>query len=443
MSPAGRWPRGLIALRERNYTLYVVGQLVSQLGNWIEATAVAWLLYELTESPLLLGLGGLARAAPLILLALPGGAVADRRPLRTLLLFTESTLLAVSLAVGVLAATDRLAFWHLYILNLISGGLAAFSVPARQALFPGLVPRAAMPSAVVLNAVAVRSAAFLGPSIAGFALATSGYAAPFLLNAASFLGMLLALLAMRLGHLPTNRSAGPSLRQGMVEGVQFVWQNPVLRVVLALEVLIGLFGGNAALVTIVARDVLDAGPQGLGTLLSGLAAGSLVGMLLMVAVHVERRGALILVVGGAYAFFLAGFSRSELLWLSTALLFGVGIADAVAAVTRNTVAQLAVPDALRGRVMSIVVLVTRGSTPLGQVQTGTVAGLAGGPAAALIGAVVVAAGVGLAAWRSPALRALRVAVGDETGGSPPQPAPAGAPAGGGRAPAGARGRSRG
>src|SRR3990172_8132734 len=128
-------PRGLRALRERNYVLYLAGQFTSQLGNWAEQTAVAWILYELTNSPLLLGLSGLARAVPMIGLTLIGGAVADRVPRRALLLLTESAMLVLSLAVGLLALGGRLEFWYLYVLSFASGALSAFSVPARQAMF--------------------------------------------------------------------------------------------------------------------------------------------------------------------------------------------------------------------------------------------------------------------------------------------------------------------
>ncbi|MBA2689459.1 MAG: MFS transporter [Burkholderiales bacterium] len=396
-----RWPVGLTALRERNYVLYVVGQFTSQLGNWIELTAVSWILYEMTNSPVLLGLSGLFRATPVILFALFGGAIADRVPRRFLLLLTESTMLIASLTMGLLAASDQLLFWHLYLLNLVSGTLSAFSVPARHALFAGLVPRSSMQSAVTLNAVAVRSGGFIGPSIAGFALAFGGYSLPFLLNAASFLGMLAALLAMRLPPVKEGAKAPNStLWSGMTEGLAFVWRNPLLKVALGLEVISGLFGHNTALITILARDVLGAGPEGLGFLLSALGAGGLVGMGLMVAFQVERHGRLILTVGALYALLLAAFGVSRWLGLSAILLFALGAADGVWAVTRNTMAQLLVSDALRGRVMSVVVLATRGSSQIGRLQSGALVGLMGGPAAVVVGAAVIGAAI-LASRRVP------------------------------------------
>lgn len=403
-------PRGLLALHERNYRLYFLGHVTSQVGSWIEQTAVAWILYEMTNSTILLGLGGLCRAAPMILLGLLGGAIADRLPRRMLLIMTESTMLLVSTIVGLLALTGHLQFWHLYLLSLTSGTLFAFSVPARQALFPELVPRAAMPSAVTLNSVAARSAGFIGPSIAGVALAFSGYAMPFLLNAASFLAMLAALAALRLpAHARAHKSTRPSLRKDMLQGLRFIWHNPLLKGVLALELFAGLFGHNSALITIMARDVLHTGPQGLGLLLSALAAGALAGMLVMVLSHTERYGRIILIAGASYTLLMIGFGVSGLFGLSLVLLFAIGAADGIWGVARNTAVQLSVPNELRGRAMSVVFLATRGSTPLGHFTSGLTASFIGGPATIVLGAALIGAAVAATARRVPGFGSTRPA----------------------------------
>jgi MFS family permease len=396
--PARSWlPPGLIALRERNFVLYTVGQFTSQLGSWIELTAVSWIVYEMTNSPFLLGLVGLFRATPTILLALFGGAIADRLPRRLLLMCTESTMLVLSLTLGVLALTGHLEYWHLYVLNFISGTLQAFSVPSRHALFAGLVPREAMSSAVTLNSVAVRGGGFIGPSIAGVALAYGGYSLPFFINSASFVAMLLALVMMRLPKTKDAPVKHPPLRKGMAEGVAFVWNTPLLRVALLLELATGLFGHNAALITIIVRDVLNAGPQSLGLLMSATGAGALVGMTLLLTFPVRQHGQLILTLGFFYTVLWVGVGLSQWIWLSAALLLVLGIVDSVWGVTRNTLAQLLATDAMRGRVMSIVMLVTRGSSQMGRVQSGFTVGLIGAPATVLLGAGIIGAAV-LASW---------------------------------------------
>lgn len=388
--------RGLDALHSRNYVLYFSGNFVSQAGNWVEQTAVAWVLYQLTDSAVLLGLSGLARAVPTLTLALVGGAVADRLPRRKLLYFTESSMLVASLTIGFLAWSGRLEYWHLYVLSFVNGTLSAFSVPARQALFAGLVPKTAVQSAVTLNAVAVRAGALLGPSIGGAALAYGGHALPFFVNAASFLAMLFALMGMKLAiiSLPGRKS---TLWHGMTDGLRFVWQHAPLRAALGLEVIGGLFGHNVTLITIIARDVIGTDAQGLGWLLSALGAGAMVSMAYVIASPVERHMRVILYAGAIYALFLAAFAVSHWLWLSALLLFLLGTSDGVWGVSRNTLAQTLVPDALRGRVMSVVVITTRGTAPLGRLQAGFLAELIGAPAAMVLGAAVIAAAV--ARWR--------------------------------------------
>lgn len=388
--------RGLDALRSRNYVLYFSGNFVSQAGNWVEQTAVAWVLYQLTDSAVLLGLSGLARAVPTLALALVGGAVADRLPRRKLLYFTESSMLVASLTIGFLAWSGRLEYWHLYVLSFVNGTLSAFSVPARQALFAGLVPKTSVQSAVTLNAVAVRAGALLGPSIGGAALAYGGHALPFFVNAASFLAMLFALMGMKLSmtSVPARNS---TLWHGMTDGLRFVWQHAPLRAALGLEVIGGLFGHNVTLITIIARDVIGTDAQGLGWLLSALGAGAMVSMAYVIASPVERHMRVILYAGAIYALFLAAFAVSHWLWLSALLLFLLGTSDGVWGVSRNTLAQTLVPDALRGRVMSVVVITTRGTAPLGRLQAGFLAELIGAPAAMVLGAAVIAAAV--ARWR--------------------------------------------
>jgi hypothetical protein len=395
----GSWlPPGLIALRERNFILYVVGQFTSQLGSWVELTAVSWIVYEMTNSPFLLGLVGLFRATPTILLALFGGAMADRLPRRMVLMCTESTMLVLSLTLGLLSVTGHLEYWHLYVLNFVSGTLQAFSVPARHALFAGLVPRSSMSSAVTLNSVSVRSGGFIGPFIAGVALAFGGYSFPFFMNAASFVAMLIALAMMR---LPNARNEAPvkhpSLRKGMTEGVAFVWSTPLLRVALLLELATGLFGHNTTLITIIVRDVLQAGPESLGLLMSATGAGALIGMTLLLTFPVKQHGRLILILGVLYTLLWAGFGLSQWIWLSAILLLALGVVDSAWGVTRNTLAQTLTTDALRGRVMSVVMLATRGSSQMGRVQSGFTVGLIGAPAAVLLGAGVVGMAV-LASW---------------------------------------------
>jgi sugar phosphate permease len=194
---------------------------------------------------------------------------------------------------------------------------------------------------------------------------------------------------------PIAEEAPPrtSILLSVKEGLRFVWSSAALKVALSLEIMTGLFGYNSTLVTIFSRDILHAGPQGLGLLFSALGAGGLLGMAAMMSFRVQRHARLILLFGILYVALWTGFGLSKSLWLTALVLFFLGAVDSMWSVTRSTMAQLLVPDALRGRVMSVVMLATRGSGQLGHVQGGAAVSLVGGPAATLVGAGIIACGV--------------------------------------------------
>lgn len=400
-----RLPAGLAPLRERNYALYVLGHAVSHSGTAMEVTATSWVLYELTGSPLLLGLAGLVRTVPIFAFVLIGGAAADRFPRLPILFVTQLGFLANALVLGTLVATGNVAPWHIYAISFLNATLNAFDVPARQALFPSLVPRRQVAAAVTLNAVAARSGNLVGPAVAGLVMALASNAAPFFLNAVSYLALVAALLAMRIPSVPARARAALPLRRELAEGVSYALRHGVLLPLLVLEALASLFGHNTALLTVFARDVLRTGPEGLGLLRAAVAAGALAGMAILVfAREVRRTGVLMLVAALGYAAALGTFALSGSLGLSLAALAALGVADALWSATRNVAAQVVSPEAMRGRVMSLVVLVTRGTTHLAELQSGALIVALGPVGAALAGAAVIAGGVTVTARRRPALR---------------------------------------
>src|SRR5256885_1746539 len=248
-------PPGLAPLSHRNYALYWIGQLVSMSGTWIELTATSWLLYQLTDSPLLLGLNGVFRAAPIFAFALIGGTIADRVERRRLLLITQSSSVVTSLLLGALVVTGHVVFWHVYVISLINATIAAFDAPGRQSLFPMLVPRGQLQNAITLNAMLFQTGQLVGPAIAGVLIARVSIAAPFFVNAISYFAIIAALLAMR---IPPIASRGPrgSIRTELVGGLRYVRSSAILPLVLAIEATLSIFGHNQALMTIFARDVL-------------------------------------------------------------------------------------------------------------------------------------------------------------------------------------------
>ncbi len=416
-------PPGLAPLAHRNYALYWVGQLVSMSGTWIELTATSWLLYELTDSPLLLGLNGVFRAAPIFAFALIGGTVADRVERRRLLLITQSASVVTSLALGALVVSGHVVFWHVYVISLINATIAAFDAPGRQSLFPMLVPRGQLQNAITLNAMLFQTGQLVGPAIAGILIARVNVAAPFFVNAVSYFAIIGGLLAMRIPPIAARTSRG-SIRSELVEGLRYVRASTVLPLVLVMEATFSVFGHNQALMTIFARDVLGAGPEGLGVLLSSIGGGAIVGMVVLILVgDIRRKGAFMLASGAVYGLTLLVFAWSRSFPLSVAVLAVLGFADATWGALRNAIAQIVAEDAYRGRVMSLILIAARGLTSASQVETGLATALVGAPGAATIGAVAIGGALAAAATRGKALR-------DFTAASPRRQVPQVAPAGG-------------
>ncbi len=400
-----RLPPGLSPLRHRDFALYWTGQLISMSGTLIEMTATTYLLYAITNSPVLLGIGGLVRAVPTLALSLYGGALADRIDRRRLLMFTQGAQVVTSLILGALVTTGAIQFWHLYVIGFTNATLNAFDNPARNSLYPSLIPRSEFQSAVALNSVIPRLATLVGPAIAGILIATIGPATPFFVNGASYFALIAALVLMRT-RLPAAAGPRSSMRSAIWGGIQFAMRSPILPLVLGTEAVLSLFGHNSALVTIFARDVLHVGPAGLGLLLSAVGLGAIVGTVALVSTgEVRRKGAIMIGAGLLYGAALLAFSASTTFALSVTILFILGIADSVWAAMRNTIIQLAATDAYRGRVTSLVTFTSRGLTNAGQIETGAIVALAGPPIAAAINAMVVGGVVLAVALRSPKLRA--------------------------------------
>src|SRR3981081_2237095 len=184
-----RFAPGLAPLRHRDFALYFTGLTVSQCGSWMEQTLTAWLLYEITGSPVLLGIGGAMRAIPTFAFGLLAGAIADRVDRRRLLLVPQGGPAVASLPLGIIVATGHLEVWHIYLVSLINGTLQTFDAPARRAMFPTMVPRSQMQNAITLNAAVFRIARLIGPSLAGILIVAGGPPLPPFLKALSFLAL--------------------------------------------------------------------------------------------------------------------------------------------------------------------------------------------------------------------------------------------------------------
>lgn len=387
-----RFAPGLAPLRHRDFALYFSGLTVSQCGSWMEQTLTTWLLYEITGSPVLLGIGGALRAIPIFVFGLLAGAVADRVDRRRLLLLTQGGSALTSLGLGIVVATGQLEVWHIYAVSVVNSTLLAFDAPARRAMFTTMVPRSQLQNAITLNAAVFRIARLIGPSLAGILIVATGPALPYFINSFSYLAIIGALLLI--SKPPMVDRVRASLVAEAVDGVRYTLGKRILANLLFLESVHSLFGANTALVTIVAKDVLHVGPDGLGFLLSSLGAGALLGTgALVMSGVVERKGRFMMLSGYGYVAAFAVFAWSRSFELSALTLALVGFADTWWATMRNSIFQLEVEEAYRGRTLSAFLLVGRGMAQTSQLQTGLAVEAFGPHIAATAGAVLIAASI--------------------------------------------------
>ena len=398
--PRSRLP--VHVLRHRDYRYLWAGQFVSTLGTQMHAVALSYQLYQLTGSVVQLGLLGLVRAIALMATSLIGGAIADAVDRRAVMLVTQTVLLALSLSIAVATYLDAINVPMLYIVAALIAATSAFDGPARQALIPALVPRHELASAMSLNILAMSIARMAGPAVGGFIVALVGVATTYVIDGASFLVTIGALLIMRTRvELPELRATGIS---AIAEGLRFIRSAPVIWGVMVLDFLATLLGSTIGLAPVFAEDVLNAGPQGLGLLLSAPAAGAVLGGLIVSLLpQVSRPGRVLVFSVVAYGVFLALFGLSTSLVLALLALAGAGAADSVSVAMRHTVRNLATPDELRGRVAAAHSALAMGGPRLGEFQSGMTAFLVGPRYAMVLGGLAVVAVSGLMSWVAPAM----------------------------------------
>ena len=386
---------GFRALRIRNYRLFWFGQLVSLTGSWMQTTAQAWLVLQLTTSPFALGLVTTLQFMPMTLLSLLGGVIADRAPKQRLLLITQTAMMVLAAIFGALVALDAIQLWHVYVLATLQGTAAAIDNPVRQAFSVELVGKAEVVNAVALNSMLFNGSRIAGPALAGLVIAAFGIAPALLLNAASFLAVIGGLLLMRPAEFrDTPRRVAGSVGQRLREGLAYSRRTPEVLLIMIVVATIGTFGYNFSVtMPLIAGYVLDTTATGFGSLSAALGIGSLAAAIAAAyAREVTMRR--LLIGAGSFGVLLGGVALSSDFALSLALLVALGFAGITFATTANTLLQLRVPDDLRGRVMGLYILLFAGSTPIGALLIGTLSDAFGVPVTLLICALLCLLGVG-------------------------------------------------
>ena len=404
--------RAFLALRHRNFRLFWFGQLISLIGTWMQTIGQAWLVLELTHSAWLLGVVGALQFLPVMLLALFGGVLADRLPKRTVLLFTQSSAMLQAFVLWILVATGTVHLWHVLVLAALLGLTNSVDMPTRQAFVVEMVGREDLPNAVALNSSLFNMARIIGPGLGGLIIAGLGVAPLFLLNAISFIPVIIgiALIDMKQLHAMVKPSdlvkdtPGKGTIQSLREGLAYVARTPSVLLVIAVIGIVSLFGINFNVVLpLFATDVLHVGPQGFGFISSAFGLGSLISALWLAWSNHKPSINYLLLNGFAFCILEGAFAISHLYALSLILIASVGFAQIAFSATANTTLQTVAPDHLRGRVMSVYMLVFAGSIPFGNLFTGGLAHLLGAPVALFMGASLSMIAV-LAGWalRKPA-----------------------------------------
>lgn len=387
----GRYP----ALRYRNFALLWSGLIVSNVGTWMQNVANGWLILQLTNSPLWLGLLGLSFAVPMIVFPPLAGPVVDRIHRVRLLFFTQSAQMLTALVLAALTWLGRIQVWHILLSSFIGAALLAFDNPARQALIPDLVQPRDLLNALSLNSATYTGAALVGPALAGLMLGPLGAATLYFLNAVSFLAVIFALAFLREVRTHGGGGAG-SLRNSFVDGLSFAWHSRLIAALLGLSALGAIFGRSYQnLLPVFGRDIWHSGPGGYGLLLSAAGGGALIGAFGLASFkQLRHQGAIMLLGGFGFSVSLIAFAFSPSLWIGAGLLFIAGITSTVFSTITSTFIQSTVPNEMRGRVMSLYTVTLIGLPSLGAMGTGAVAewlgGSQGAPRAILLSSIALA-----------------------------------------------------
>jgi MFS family permease len=388
--------RAFRSLRVRNFRLFLTGQLLSGVGTWMQWTAAPWLVLQLTDSGVALGIDTALGALPILLFGAWGGVLADRFDNRRIQVWTQSLYAVLAFALFALDASGVVRVWHVYVLSFLTGVVGAADMPTRQTFYLEMVGPEELTNAMSLNTATFTGSRIVGPVIAGIMIGTIGTAPVFFVNGITYLAVVLALLAMRVAELHPRERVGKARGQ-IREALRYVWRTPALRIPMILMALVFTLSFNfQVLVPLLAERTFEGGAGTFGGLLALLGLGSLTGAIVMAArssgSNVRRLAVAAIALGGT-SLLLAMAPSLPAAWLAAPF---AGAAGTAFAITANSTLQLNASPAFRGRVMALYTVVFIGSTPIGGPIAGWVGehlspriGLGGGAVIAILAGVLV------------------------------------------------------
>ena len=370
------------ALHYRDFRVLWIGALMSTIGTWMQKVTQNWLVLTLagSASAFYLGLDTFLGEAPILLLTLVGGVIADRRDRRQLLLMSQYVQMAAAFTLAGLVYWDVIQIWHVLTLSVVTGIAQAFGGPAYQSLIPSLVDKQHLPNAIALNSIQFNLSRVIGPLIAGAALAAFGMAACFGLNGLSFLAVIAALLSLRIRHIPvtTRTRMGEEMRGGF----SYVRRQPAL-IGLTILACATTFLGNPLLtfLPLFAQDVFAGGVGEYTRLMASAGVGAVTGALVVAWLgKFTHMGRTVLSLQLLFGALIVLFASTRVIWISAVLLFACGACMVMVFAMVSSLVQLIAPNELRGRVMSIYMVAFRGGMPLGSLAAGYAATLTSAPA---------------------------------------------------------------
>lgn len=395
------------ALKYRNYQLFFVGQLISLIGTWMQNVSQPWLVYDLTKSPIYLGIVSFASAVPILFLSVWAGVFVDRVPKRKLLMITQSLAMTQAFLLAADVFLGWVQPWHIVIFAFALGTINAFDAPTRQSFVVEMVGKEDLQNAIGLNAAIFQGARIIGPSIAGILLAAIGPAWCFFLNGVSFIAVIYCLSQMSVKPtVGSKRGANPVAQ--MREGLGYIRRNQTILTLLVITAVSNIFAfGYSALMPAFARDVLRGGPETLGWLSASVGVGALTGALIVASLgNFKYKGVLLTAGNLFFPTMVLCFAASNVLPLSMLILVGAGLGFMIQNAMANTLVQMNVPDDLRGRVMSVYMLVFQGFFPIGSLMSGTIAQTFSIPIGAAFGGTIAFIAGLMWLWRAPYIRKL-------------------------------------
>lgn len=391
-------------LRNRDFTLYWSGVVLSQIGTRGAVAANLYQVYQLTGSTAQVGLVGLAQAVALLVLSPIGGIYADRLDRRRLLQATQGIALVVSAGLAAITLAGSATVWTVVVSSLLATAAATFDQPARQALIPAMVPRERLVEAFALLNPSRELAVLVGPAFAGVLIAVGGPGAVYVFDAVTYAVLVVVLAVLRVPPLVADTERR-SLLESLREGVRYVAHRPVVWQLMGLDMTATVFGAYRVLLPAFAADVLHVGATGYGLLSAAPSAGALIGSVWVFRlVRTARAGRIVLWGTAAYGLAVVGLAQARVFTVAIVMALLLGAADAVATTVRHAAVQVETPDELRGRVSAIYQMCSRGGPAIGDSVMGLAAGALGPIAALTVGGLVPTAVSVASAVRSRTVR---------------------------------------